>query len=133
MKKIKTVTKYKFVILLTGAVLLGLHLLISQLIDVSLQLKDIVKLHLFLLVLSYFVLTALLKVKSIDNDKVGFTFLAGVTVKLILGALYFFFFLPKSKIVVLQFILFYLIYLFMETFMAFKIIVWQPAENQSEK
>jgi biotin transporter BioY len=79
------------------------------------------------------VISALIKVKSIDNDKVGFAFLAGVTVKLIFGTLYFYFFLPKNKFIVLQFILFYLIYLFIETFMAFKIISSQPTENQEEK
>ncbi len=115
-------TKYKYIVFLTGVLLLGIHSAIIYFSSATFQITDVVKLHLFFTGLSYMVISACVKVKAIDSAKVGFTFLAGVTVKLIAGALYYHFMLPADKTVVLQFVLFYLLYLFVETYLAVKII-----------
>lgn len=115
--------------LLIGFVLIlfGLNILINaKILDTLFTTKDIIKIHIFVSLLTIVVINTLSFIQKRFPDKVGFGFLAFVLVKMLLAVIFLMPFIknnqPNLKSFIIQFFIVFFSHLFFEVIITLKLL-----------
>lgn len=111
-------------ILIFSFTLFIIHFSINEYITINIDNTFLIKIHIFIILLTIVVLNTLKIIKNKFPDKVGFGYLAFVLVKMIISILFLFPYIRQKpanlKLIVINFFLIFFIHLFYEAYSTIK-------------
>jgi|SRR5690606_16204571 len=131
---LKIFLQFTLKLLVFSLVLAGLHYLVASNMAMSFPVKEIFKIHIFIVALTLLTYTLLVVVGKLDYTKIGLTFAGLVIVKMMVSFAYLYPILEPPvydvKEVVFNFFAVYLLFLFFETREAYILIQKGPFTPQ---